>query len=73
VSGDPQLIRFAMTILQVSRALRPPVGKVDYSTITEPEKKDILVIPVSFINLFIKDFRLVAFMHTLTLSSFFLN
>jgi len=72
-SGNPQWIRFAMTLLQVSRALRPPVTEIDYSTITDPEIENVLKIPKSFINLFIEHFGLIAYSHTLSYESFFLN
>jgi len=63
-AGLPQYLRFVMTLLQVSRALRPPVTEIDYSTITDPEIENVLRLPKDFINLFIRHFGLVAYSHT---------
>jgi len=72
-AGLPQYLRFVMTLLQVSRALKPPVTEIDYSTITDPEIENVLRLPKSFINLFIRHFGLVAYSHNLSYESFFLN
>jgi hypothetical protein len=70
-SGHPSALRFTMTLLQVSRALRPPVTGVDYTTIENPEIDDIATIPSSFMNKFISDFGLEGYRHSIEYKSFF--
>lgn len=54
-SSDPQYLRFALTLLGISRAMKAD-GKVSYNSITDPFKGEVKTLPKDFINLFVKDF-----------------
>ena len=71
-SSDPQYLRFALTLLGISRAMKAD-GKVSYNSITDPFKGEVKTLPKDFINLFVKDFCPTMEDSKITVRDFFLN
>jgi len=71
-SEDPQSVRFTLTLLGISRAMKAE-GKVSYNSITDPFKGEYRSLPKGFIDLFVKDFCPTLEDSKLTVRDFFLN
>jgi len=71
-TGDAQSLRFILTLLGISRAMKA-AGKVNYSSITDPFKGQRKTLPKGFIELFVKDFTLPYEDNKLSVRDFFLT
>jgi hypothetical protein len=71
-SEDPQSLRFILTLLGISRAMKAE-GKVNYNSITDPFKGITKSLPNNFIELFVKDFCFPYEDNKISIRDFFLN
>lgn len=75
-TGSLEKIKFVLTLLNVSRTIKPKVGEiipVDLSSITNPPKKSFKTVPGSFIKEFNHQYNLDLKIHKYSINDFFIN